>query len=147
MLIFGRPPGARVTASCKSGALVRAYADLIRAGRPPVTDDSPIAGHVYAEETTEDGPPASTARRYGPTVHLDYARGTHTAVLVESGWSETAHRADDADGSLAAFATAYTRRCSCRWLPAQPRAPFFGTLTQASTTLSRENALPLRYVR
>ena len=91
-------------------ALVRAYADLIRAGRPPVIDDSPLAEHVYAEETTEDGHLRLLLAGNGPTVHLDYNQGTQTAVLVGSGWSETAHRADDAHGSLAAFAAAYARR-------------------------------------
>jgi hypothetical protein len=90
--------------------LVRTYADLIRAGQPPVVDDSPIADHVYAEDTTSDGHLRLLLAGGGPTVFLVFDRGTETAELVGSGWGETVHRSDDAHRSLATFAAAYAGR-------------------------------------
>ncbi len=91
-------------------ALVRAYSDLIRAGRPAIIDDSPIADHVYAEDTTSDGHLQLLLAGNGPTVHLVFHRDTESAELVGSGWGETVHRADDAQRSLSTFASAYLHR-------------------------------------
>lgn len=91
-------------------ALVRAYSALIHAGQPAVIDDSPIADHVYAEDTTSEGHLQLMLAGGGPTIFLVLDRGTGTAELVGSGWGKTVHRADDAQRSLATFAAAYLGR-------------------------------------
>lgn len=89
-------------------ALVRAYAELIRAGKAPILDDTPLSDNIYAEDRKDDGRLQLMLAGGGPTVYLVYDPGTGTAELVGIGWGEPVHRADDAQQSLATFAAAYT---------------------------------------
>lgn len=93
-----------------AAALVREYSDLVLAGQPAVIDDSPIADHVYAADTTAEGHLQLMLAGNGPTIYLVVDRSTGAAELVCSGWGQTVHRADDAQRSLATFASAYLHR-------------------------------------
>lgn len=90
--------------------LVRAYAELISAGKPPVLDDTPLADNVYAEDRTDDGRLRLMLAGGGPTVYLVYDEATGTAELVMIGSGETIRRSDTEKKSLATFAAAYAAK-------------------------------------
>lgn len=90
-------------------ALVRQYADLLRAGEPAIVDEADIASCVYAEER-EGGVVSLMLCGGGPSVYLDYTPAVGSAQLRGVGCSESYVLADDPQGSLEMFAKAYLRR-------------------------------------
>ncbi|WP_396908028.1 hypothetical protein [Mycolicibacterium sp.] len=82
---------------------------LIRAGQPPIIDDTLLADHGYAEDRTDDDRLQLMLAGGGATVHLLFDPKSSTAELVGIGFGETVRRADDPQKSLATFATASPR--------------------------------------